>query len=220
MVTISTIVKKLIDERPLLQEGLRQGILNYAAVAETLQAQVGSMLGTEAHLPAIMMAIRRHGESIQLREARPKLTMHSQVTLKTGLVYFSVKRSAQLFRKLEGLAPALDYEAGDTFNIIHGNTDVSIITNDRNEKKIATALAGEKVATKERNLVSISLEPEKDFAYTPGVLFAVIRKLYWDNINIFEIVTTATELTFIFQKKDVMRAYASIQELLDATKTR
>ena len=56
---------------------------------------------------------------------------------------------------------------------------------------------------------------EKDFLYTPGILFAVTRKLYWDNINIFEIVTTATELTFIFQKADAMKAYASIQEIIE-----
>ncbi len=51
--------------------------------------------------------------------------------------------------------------------------------------------------------------------YTPGVIFAAARKLYWDNASIFELVTTATELTFIFMKKDAMRAYASLQELAE-----
>ena len=172
-------------------------------------------LGKNAQSPAIMMALRRHSESLKAADAKPKLNLNTQLSLKTGLTYFSVKRSPQLFKKLESLYKTFDYESGDTFNVIQGNSEVSVIANDKHEVKIAAALNDEKITTKERNLVSISVEPEKDFAYTPGVLFAVTRKLYWDNINIFEIVTTATELTFLLQKKDAMRAYASLQELLD-----
>ncbi len=218
MVTVSAVVKKLISEKPLLQEGLRQGIINYAALAESIGGQIRQQLGTEASSAAVIMALRRHSETIQEAESKPKLSLNTQLTLKTGLVYFSVKRSPQLFRKLEGLYRAFDYESGDTFNVIQGNSEVSIVANDKHEKKIAAALQDENVTTKEKNLVSISVEPEKDFVYTPGVLFSVTRKLYWDNINIFEIVTTATELNFIFQKKDAMRAYSSMQELLDEKK--
>lgn len=215
MATVSAAVKKIVNDKPLLQEGLRQGIINYAALADNIQQQVEQQLGKDASSAAIIMALRRHSEHLQATDAKPKLSLNTQLTLKTGLVYFSVKRSPQLFRKLEGLYKAFDYESGDTFNVIHGNNEVSIVANDKHERKIAAALQDEHVTTKEKNLVSVSVEPEKDFAYTPGVLFSVTRKLYWDNINIFEIVTTSTELTFIFQKKDAMRAYSSMQELLD-----
>ena len=40
MVTVSAIVKKLVNEKPLLQEGLRQGIVSFAALAEKIKQQV------------------------------------------------------------------------------------------------------------------------------------------------------------------------------------
>ncbi|MBI3037083.1 hypothetical protein HYY73_05040 [Candidatus Woesearchaeota archaeon] len=216
MVTVSAIAKKLVNEKPLLQEGLRQGIISFAALAEIIKPQVAQQLGKEASLAAVIMALRRHSENLRASDVkRIKFEPNAQLTLKTNLIYFSVKRSRELFRKLEGLYKSFDYETGDTFNVIHGNYEVSIITNGKYEKKVAAMLAEERITTKEKNLVSISLSLAKDFVYTPGIIFAVTRKLYWDNINVFELVTTATELTFIFQKKDSMRAYSSMQELIE-----
>ena len=37
MVTIGAVVKKIISEKPLLQEGLRQGIISHAALAEKIK---------------------------------------------------------------------------------------------------------------------------------------------------------------------------------------
>ena len=216
MVTVSAIVKKLVNEKPLLQEGMRQGIISFAALAERIKPQVEQQLGKDVNDAAVIMALRRHSEDLAGGEVkRIRFAPHAQLTLKTNLVYFSVKRSPELFRKLEKLYASFDYESGDTFNVIHGNYEVSIITDDKHEKKIAQAIGSGEIITEAKNLVSISMALEKDFPYTPGVLFAVTRKLYWDNINIFELVTAATELTFIFQQKDAMRAYASIQELIE-----
>ncbi len=216
MVTVSAVVKKIVNEKPLLQEGLRLGIISFAALAEKIKPEVQQQLGEEVSDAAVIMALRRHSEALVSSDVkRVRFEPHAQLTLKTNLVYFSVKRSPQLFNRLETLYKLFDYEAGDTFNVIHGNQEVSIITNDKHEKDVIAAIGPGQVATQEKNLVSISMGLERDFLYTPGIIFAVTRKLYWDNINIFELVTAATELTFIFHKKDAMRAYASIQELIE-----
>ncbi len=219
MVTVSAVVKRFVNEKPLLQEGLRQGILNFAALAERIKPQAEQLLGRKIKESAIVMALRRHGEELGKSDVRQiGFEPHTQLTLKTNLSYLSVKRSPQLFRKLEELYKSFDYEAGDTFNILHGNYGVSIITDQKHEKKVAGAiseLGAGQITARERNLVSISMSFGRDFPYTPGALFAVTRKLYWDNVNIFEIVSAATELTLVFQKKDAMRAYASLQELVE-----
>ena len=220
MVTVSAVVKRIVNDKPLLQEGMRQGIISFAALAESIKPQVKQQLGKDVQEAAVMMALRRHSENLKASDVRKIMfAPHTQLILKTNIVYFSARRSPGLFRNLEELYRSLGHDTEDTLNVINGNHETSVITNDKNEKKVAAAIGSEQITTKEKNLVSISMSLEKDFAYTPGILFAVTRKLYWDNINIFEIVTTATELTIIFQKKDAMRAYASIQELIEEKRT-
>ena len=66
----------------------------------------------------------------------------------------------------------------------------------------------------ETNLVSLTLALTKEFLYTPGILALATRKLAWENINIFENISTMTEVIYIIDEKDVIRAYNSFQELL------
>ena len=74
---------------------------------------------------------------------------------------------------------------------------------------------GEKMLSKESDLVALTIIfDSKDFFNTPGVIFSAIRKLAWEQINIFEIISTMTELTFILSKKDSMKAYNALQEMV------
>jgi len=68
----------------------------------------------------------------------------------------------------------------------------------------------------ERDLVSVSLNLSKDFLYTPGILSLATRKLAWENINIFENISTMSELIFIISQKDAVRAYNAFQEMVSA----
>jgi aspartokinase len=215
MVTVSYLVKAEIEGKPLLQETLRQGIINYAALAEKLKPRIERELGRPAKESAIIMALRRHAEQLNEKKLHKKvIALSSEIIMKTNLIDISVYKSPQLFKKLEQLYRTVSYEKGDTLNIIHGNYEVSIITNNRYKDKVLTILKEEKMLNIEEHLVSLSLQMNKEFLYTPGVLFTVIRKLAWENINIFEVISTATEMTFILNEKDTTRAYNLLQELV------
>jgi aspartokinase len=56
---------------------------------------------------------------------------------------------------------------------------------------------------------------EKDLGYTPSVIFNVVRTIAWENINIYEIVSTNTELTFILNKKDCVKGYKVLEKLVE-----
>ena len=76
----------------------------------------------------------------------------------------------------------------------------------------------EKILNVESDLVSLTLTFSKDFFYTPGVIFNVVRNIAWENINIFEIVSTNTELTFILHKKDAVKSYKVLERLVGKIK--
>jgi hypothetical protein len=67
MVTISHVVNKLINESVYLQEAIGRGIASYGSVAKKLKPNIEEVLGKEAAHYAIVAAIRRHAEKIQLK---------------------------------------------------------------------------------------------------------------------------------------------------------
>ena len=104
------------------------------------------------------------------------------------------------------------YEEGDTLNVVYGNYEASIITNEQYAQRCLVALKGEKILKVDRKLVSLSLRFGETFRSTPGIIAAVTSKLTFEHINLLEIVSTNTELAVIVADKDAMRAYAALEE--------
>lgn len=215
MVTISHLVKRMVNERPMLQETMRQGIVSFGALAEKFKEPVEKELGKKVKESAIVMALRRYSDELEKRADRKATSLFgSDIMMKTGIIDIAVAKSSTLAAKLERLYRIIDFSKGDALNLIHGNYEVSIITNEKHADKVLKILESEKIIMKEKGLVSIAMSISKEHLYTPGILFTVVRKLAWDNVNIFEIVSTTTELIFIVSQKDATRAYSSLQELV------
>jgi len=222
MVTISLIVKKIVSEQPFVEEGLSRGIISVAGLAEELAPKIESELGKKVEHSAVVMALRRFSEEIsESRKKTKDFEYKGEILMKTNVCDFTVVKSSSFLSKLKTLYNLVNFERGDTLNVIVGNNEVSLIINEKYSQKLTQFLKGEKITSKEFDLVALSIIfsehksfTSNDFFHTPGIIFNVVRKLAWESINIYEIVSTMTELTFILSKKDSMKAYNVLQELI------
>lgn len=215
MVTVSHIVKKIVNGQPFVEEALSNGIINIANLAENMLPEIEKELGKTIKLPAVVMALRRYSEEISEHRKHSKFDYSGELIIKTNICDFTIAKTTMLMAKLKNIHNLVNLERGDTLNVIIGNNEVSVIISDKYEERLKSFLSGEKILNKEQNLVSLAIifKSEK-FTDTPGVIFNIIRKLAWENVNIYEIVSTMTELTFILSKKDSMKAYNVLQELV------
>ena len=217
MVTISHIVKKIIKDKPFLEEALRQKLISYGNLAEQLKGRIEEELEKKVKHSAIVMALRRHADDIKAGETRiAKFDYSSEIVMKTNICDFTVSKSPSLLSKLKQLYSLVDFSRGDILNIVLGNYEISIIISEKYKDKLTAFLKGEKILNKELNLVSLTFRfTSGDFMHTPGVIFTVIRKLAWDNINIYDVVSTKTELTLILSKKDSIKAYDTLHSFIE-----
>lgn len=216
MVTISHIVKKIVKGQPFVEEALANGIISTASLAEKILPDVEKELGKKAKQAAIVMALRRYSDEIEARSGKARQFNYSgEIIIKTGICDLTVVKSLSLLSKLRQIHGLVNFDRGDTLNVILGSNEVSIVINERYEKKLVSFLSGEKILNKEKSLVALAIIfTADDFLHTPGIIFNAVRKLAWENINIYEIVSTMTELTFILSSRDSMRAYNVLQELI------
>lgn len=214
MVTISNIVQKIIDEKVYIQESMNKNIVSYAYLARQIKPEIEEELGRKVKRHAIEMALRRYAEQLKKKNKDINFDYSSDIIMKTQLCDFAVHRSSTLLDELKKLYDIVKFEKGDLLNIIQGSNEVSIITNERYKEKIREVLKKEKILNIEEKLVSLTMTFSKDFLYTPGVIFNIIRNIAWDNVNIFEIVSTNTELTFIIHKRDAIKGYKALEKLI------
>ena len=64
------------------------------------------------------------------------------------------------------------------------------------------------------NLSSLTLNIPESSIETIGLFYIVTRALNWENINIIDIVSTYTEMTFIVKEEDTARSFNALKRLL------
>ena len=216
MVTVSHLVKKIVGENSFLMEAMGKELISYGNLAEQLKQEIEKELGKKIKEPAIIMALRRYADDLRDFDKKTRrFRFEGEILMRTNIMDFNIVKSNSLLNKIKNLYGLIDFERGDVLKIIVGNNEVSIITNEKYKEKLSNFLKGEKIINKEFDVVSLTLSfRSKDFIYTPGVVFTAVRNLAWNNINILEIVSTMTELTFILKKKDSIKAYNILSSLV------
>lgn len=215
MVNIAQVTKKLVNDNIMLENYLARGLINYVALAEKLKPKIADELGKKVKVSTIAMALRRFSEKAKKVEESKLSLKGSELIMKSNLCDITVYKSPNLFSKLKKLYEVIDYNQGDTLNIIHGNYDVSIIINEKFEKKLRKILEDEKILHIERNLTAITVKFGEHFLYTPGITFSLLKQLVLNNINLIEIVSSLIEVTFIINKKEGTRAYNALEEFIE-----
>ena len=64
MVTITHLVENIVEKKPFLEEALARGLINYAALAESIQSEIEKELKQKVKTSAIMMSLRRLSEKL------------------------------------------------------------------------------------------------------------------------------------------------------------
>ncbi len=215
MTVISTLVREYIEEKPYLQEALRQGIVNFAALGEQIQGYLEQKLNTQLKAISVIMAIRRYQEKLST-VLLPKIHygLNAEANLKTNLHMFSLSKSSFIFEKIIKILPLINLKSGGILHVIQGNYQVALITNEGNVAKIRSLLEGEEIIREDKNLVSIALKYADDLIDMPGNVFLLSRALAWENINIIDLIETMSETIFIVNEKDATKALSKLTQVL------
>ncbi len=217
MVTVSHLVENIVEQKPFLEEALARGIINYAALAETLTPQIEKELKKKVKYSAVMMALRRLAENLE-KETIKSLQIRfkeTDLTIKSDLFEITVLKSATVISNLRKLYDLVDFSKGDFLTVTSGVYEVTIISNKKHRLKIQKFFESEKVSKIIEHLSSITLKIPLEAVQTVGFFYIVTKALNWENINIVEIVSTLTELTFIITEDDVAKAFTSLKRLVE-----
>jgi len=218
MVTISHVVQDILNKHVFLQEAINHGIVSYNKLADNIKPEIESELGKKVKHNAIVMALRRYTEKLEKKQHRPVLNYFRETLLKTDVCYIIVESSPKVLNKIQNLYNQMEFKQGKIFNIVHGNYEIGIITNQSNKEKVIAALTEENILRSVEDLVVISLMYSKDYLFTPGVIYNVLRFIAWENINLLSITLTPQELNILVDRQETMRCYNTLEKLVKTSK--
>lgn len=216
MRTISDSIRDILQRSPYLAEAVSDGIINYSALARKLKPQL-----EEEHLKtfnegAIVMALKRIGKLTPSTRSQFHVSKTVRnITVRSNLVEYAFQNSRTLLRVQEKLLAVAEKEEDVIVNFAPGIFETAIIVSAPLETRLSELTEDEHCIKKFHKLSSISIRFHPDTAHIPGIYYPFFQALAWHGVNFIEIVSSFSELTFVFEDKEVDRAFAIIKGLTE-----
>jgi hypothetical protein len=216
MVTVAHVVEKIVKDEPQLEDAIGKDIVSYAKLAEYIKPSVEKELRKKVNHGAVVMALTRLSEKLGEEEAKrteSKLFEEIEMSIRSDVMEMTIVKSPKSFEVIRRLYGLVDFDGGDVLNVIQGNHEITVVASRRYMKRFEYELRSEKIIRKISGLSSLSIKFPPALVETPGFFSLVTRQLTWHGVNIFEMVSTLTELTLVLSNDDVTKAYGVLQEL-------
>lgn len=212
MITVASAVEKIIRQKPILQLTLYKNLANLSAVAREIQKEVEVETKKEVTEGAILMALKRIKSKLDGKTAKVPVAKPLNMTVRSNLTEYTYFNSETLMECQKELSKAIEREKDIFCNLTRGMTETTIIADTLLEKEIETIFKKETLVSKFTNLSSITIKHPKTIVSIPGVYYTILKVLVWEGINLVEVASTYTELTLVFDEKDINRAFSSLTD--------
>jgi hypothetical protein len=212
MIKIADLVSDQLMSSEIALSALSSGYLNLSAYAVSIQPQIERLARKPVRAGTIVVALSRLAKSLT-DSKRPPLLPEARIeniSVKTGLVEIAFDKSKVNRDKLQRLYQDSDFISADFFAVTHGVGELSIVIPEELKKAVLKLYGNQKPKLVLENLASLTLRYDEKNIYTPNITFAVLRPLALKRINIVEIVSTFTELTFILDQDDLQEAFLTL----------
>lgn len=210
MKTITDCVEDILISQPYLEEALAKRIINYSALAEELQRPISKMLKKDVKAGAIMMALRRFklpthiSHSIKMKKLLQNL---GDITVRSNLTDFTIKNSETLINKHLKALEALKKQPHQFYTFTRGIHESNIITSDSLSTNISKFLKNEICIAKQDNLSAITINLPKDNSKVSGLYYHFFKRLSWEGVALYEVISTTNEFTVLVEDNYVDKAF-------------
>lgn len=202
MQKISQTVAEIIERDDLVKAVAARGLLNAMSYARLIQPEVESELIKTVKLGSITTAVSRY-----IRDLKPIILPSEkdiqQISVQMNLDGITFERSELISEKIRNIYQEIAVNNKTYITVTQGINEITIIAESSVIEIFREKLVGYKTIYDISEIVGITIKFGLKYMKIANLFNFLVRKLALKNINIIEIVSTATELTFIINKVDM-----------------
>lgn len=201
MITIAQIVENLVSEDEVALEALRANILNLSAYAKQIRPTIEKKLYKNIRIGSIVTALSRLKERIsQLPSLRAPVHIED-MSIKSPLCEITYEVTDGISQIVGRLST--QYSSKGFFTFTRGIGEITIIMS-QTLKKIILSNIEVKPKGLYDDLSAITVRfNEREYVEVPNMIYTLVAAIAGKRINLIEVVSTFTELTFIVRQKDM-----------------
>jgi hypothetical protein len=214
MIKVADVVKELIFSSEPELTALSRGVLNLSAYAKGIQPEVERRTHKPVQLGTIVVALSRLAAGMNDEDPLlPQVELES-IAVKSNLAEITFTKTAANRLRAQKLYTDKEFSQTDFLTVTHGIGEISIIAPMQLVPAVLKNFRPEKPKLRLENLAALTVQFGKQYIETPNMYFALLRALAVRKLNLVEVVSTFTELTFLVKQADLNEVFLVINALM------
>ena len=216
MKTIASCVQEILVSRPFLEEALAREIINFSALAKDLNATISEMLRKPVKDGAITMALRRYNQPLAVKNSVQLKTIFKNlgdITVRSNLSDFTFQNSKTLIKSHSKVLEKINTNQQIFYAFTRGIFESNIIVSSSKKDRLFEVFKEETLIGSQDNLSAISINLPKGNSKIAGLYYQIFKRLAWDNVTLYEVISTTNEFTILVEDHLVDKAFSVIKGL-------
>ena len=211
MTTVAQITENILLQDDVALAAARKGILNLSSYARSIQPQIRTALLKDVQEGSIIAALSRLVAG--LGSAPPEITdVIQSLAVQSNLEGITYERSAEVASKIRKVYHQINVDDHTFLTVTQGINEITIVAESQVAQVFRSELEGAHKIYDKANLVGITAKFKVGNLEIPNLIYKLTRRLAYKAVNIIEVVSTATELTYIIDRKDLEVALSQLQK--------
>lgn len=216
MKTIASCVEEILVSQPFLEDALTRNILNFSALAEELREPISKLLRKSVKTGAIMMALRRYSppkemaNKIKLNRVLQNL---GDITVRSDLSDYTFKNSSTLIHSHLKMLEVIKEDPHIFYTFTRGVHESNVLITTALKSQIEKSYKNEICTTAKDNLSAITIGLPKENTKIAGLYYQFFKRLAWEGIALYEVVSTTNEFTILVEDDVVDKAFSAVKGL-------
>lgn len=202
MITIQEAVRAAVLHDEEILYAFTHKLLNLSAYAKTIKPTIEAQTFKRVGLQAIVVALSRAQKEMSASTSLLQDVVINNISTKSPLSEIVFEKTTRIFSKLADLHTNVTTTSDDFLTISISTNEITIICSERLKERVLKTL-GSKPVMVQNDLASLGITFDPKYYELPNVGYSLLRKVAQKKIVLAEIVTTHTEMIFVFHKKDL-----------------
>ena len=210
MYSVVDATKKIVQSNQFLAEYLASELINTSQYARKIKAEVEALTMKRVELNTIVTSLNRIKKTIQ-----GKLSVDfyiDDVQMKYPISDIVYPKFDNDYLKIVDLYKEIGKISNSFLNITQGQSETNIFVNSVFSYSVIEKFKGHKPLYQREDLAGMVTKFSPKYMDVAGSAFSVLRTISLEGINLIEVLSTYTEMSFFVDFKDSQRVMEIIKE--------
>jgi hypothetical protein len=199
-----------------LEEALSRDIINFSALAKDLNPTISELLRKPVKDGAITMALRRYQPPVDIENSNRLKSVFKNlgdITVRSKLSDFTFQNSKTLINSHSKVLEKIHKNNQLFYAFTRGIFESNIIISSSEKDSIFGVFKKETLLGLKDSLSAISINLPEGNSKIVGLYYQIFKRLAWENVTLYEVISTTNEFTILVEDHLVDKAFSVIKGL-------